>query len=1026
MQTQKITLDFCQNDYKTVTVKQYDKDSRNLIITCTDNGSFYKLDSSTLQCNVKMITPDDRAIYDTATINENGTVLVTFSESMVYASGTGKLEIQFLDLSTKKSISTMILTVIIVGSVYSDDKIIASDEFNALIDTLVEVENSVNATNEAIERMNAFEESISVAEAVRAINEESRVLAENDRIVAEESRISAENNRANKENMRINTENIRVANEESRILAENNRVNEENTRIDAENIRITNETLRQSQEDIRQSNDALREVAVSTAVAKSEEAITIAKGKNRASVFPTISSMQEALADESNKGSYQVGDNLYIVDTKVPDYWIQEVLDEPDSDTGLYYKISELETQKVDLSDINLDALVESVAYISDESDVEASIGAVLTTQNIIDNVDSSSNKMVLSANQGKILNDKISIINEDVIELQNAKDVTTTTSTTMPNTCEGRLRFKEIRGKTEKLTSTGKNLLNLRDGVNAVGDGVTYTNRGDGTYSRVGTATGITGNAWIKGGYVEGVSSTEITNPIMTLKLGKSYFIGDCVLFSVTKDGVSYGVTGAVTVQNEDAKIVGIRNTGQLVGYNYNDVIYPRVFEGLVDLGWEPYGVGTPFIRSTVINGIKTHGKNLFDYSKAVNGYITTNDGEFAYHPYVIISDYIPSNGNVTVSLNKSVIAIAINCFDSSNNFISKNIFENCSVATLESVENCAYVRVAFTVDESDIDITRLLTYEPMVNEGDTALPYEPYSVATFSKPIELNKIGDVQDVIVDGKPIRRITKKRITSGMAIEQSPDWANKQAFLIDNFFADGVQVYDAKFTTVANIMCTHAPTSSASEIAAGSVMNGVAQNLGDNVYFSFENCATLDAVKTFLDNNVVEVYYELATPITSLPTADQVALNSLETFDGITYLEIDSPLQPEFVAEYGTSKVGGVALEAKGESQANSENINRILQDAFIPRETTIRISDANTCLKSGIYRTYDETANAKYTNGFLLVFAIDPNMVIQINTLWSPQYIAIRTHWWGTWHPWCRIATEVDISALETAMVNNI
>ena len=224
MQTQKITLDFCQNDYKTVTVKQYDKDSRNLIITCTDNGAFYKLDSSTLQCNVKMNTPDDRAIYDTATINEDGTVLVTFSESMVYANGTGKLEIQFIDSSTQKSISTMILTVIIVGSVYPDDKIIASDEFNALTDALLRIESDVNDANEAIERINELEESVTTAEASRVVTEESRVLAESKRVSAE------------------------------------------NTRTANENTRKTNETARQTAESKRQTDTA-------TAIANAEEAI---------------------------------------------------------------------------------------------------------------------------------------------------------------------------------------------------------------------------------------------------------------------------------------------------------------------------------------------------------------------------------------------------------------------------------------------------------------------------------------------------------------------------------------------------------------------------------------------------------------------------------------------------------------------------------------------------------------------------------------------------------------------------------
>ena len=166
MQTQKITLDFSQNDYKTITVKQYDKDSRNLIITCTDNGNIYKLDSSTQQCNVKMITPNNRPLYKSATINEDGTIFVMFDEDMVYEGGTGKLELQVLDSSTKKSISTMILTVIIVSSVYPDDVIIASEEFSALTEALLSIDNSVQEAQETVELAN---ETIERVEELRDI-----------------------------------------------------------------------------------------------------------------------------------------------------------------------------------------------------------------------------------------------------------------------------------------------------------------------------------------------------------------------------------------------------------------------------------------------------------------------------------------------------------------------------------------------------------------------------------------------------------------------------------------------------------------------------------------------------------------------------------------------------------------------------------------------------------------------------------------------------------------------------------------
>lgn len=108
---------------------------------------------------------------------------------------------------------------------------------------------------------------------------------------------------------------------------------------------------------------------------KATEAVVIAKGKNRAKVFSTVVSMQTALSDESNKGLYQVGDNLYITSVDVPDYWVQQVLDEADPNTGYYYKISELETQKVDLSDIESDiselqsavsTLMNAATYICD------------------------------------------------------------------------------------------------------------------------------------------------------------------------------------------------------------------------------------------------------------------------------------------------------------------------------------------------------------------------------------------------------------------------------------------------------------------------------------------------------------------------------------------------------------------------------------------------------------------------------------------------------------------------------------
>lgn len=85
-------------------------------------------------------------------------------------------------------------------------------------------------------------------------------------------------------------------------------------------------------------------------------ALAIAKGKNQARVFATTADMEFWLSDEENKGLANVGDNLYIVDVGVPDWWIAEKLEEPNED-GRYYEIAQLETQKVDLTTIEADIL---------------------------------------------------------------------------------------------------------------------------------------------------------------------------------------------------------------------------------------------------------------------------------------------------------------------------------------------------------------------------------------------------------------------------------------------------------------------------------------------------------------------------------------------------------------------------------------------------------------------------------------------------------------------------------------------
>lgn len=211
---------------------------------------------------------------------------------------------------------------------------------------------------------------------------------------------------------------------------------------------------------------------------KVDTAVSIAKGKNQAHVFSTTEDMSAWLSNADNKGLYNVGDNLYIVATDVPDWWISEVLDEVDSETGYYYKIAQLETQKVDLTEIiksisentkNINSMQASIldtmeeieantqdnqlagalslkemnaAHKSDISAVNKSMEEkfkkVVAKTDIIDNLESSETEKPLSAKQGKILKENF----EDYLPLSGG-------------TLDGPLRAKTGYSFQTKLHST-------------------------------------------------------------------------------------------------------------------------------------------------------------------------------------------------------------------------------------------------------------------------------------------------------------------------------------------------------------------------------------------------------------------------------------------------------------------------------------------------------------------------------------------------------------------------------------------
>lgn len=133
--TQKLSLDFNQKSYKTLNASQYDKESRYVVIQCTDQGKFVPLDE-TVYANARSLTADGRALLDSTTVQEDGTLFLELDDTLLAAPGKATVQLDLYQENTNQRLTTMKFFVNVESAVYEDDTIIASDEFHALTDLM--------------------------------------------------------------------------------------------------------------------------------------------------------------------------------------------------------------------------------------------------------------------------------------------------------------------------------------------------------------------------------------------------------------------------------------------------------------------------------------------------------------------------------------------------------------------------------------------------------------------------------------------------------------------------------------------------------------------------------------------------------------------------------------------------------------------------------------------------------------------------------------------------------------------------
>lgn len=489
-----------------------------------------------------------------------------------------------------------------------------------------------------------------------------------------------------------------------------------------------------------------------------------------------------------------------------------------------------------------------------------------------------------------------------------------------------GGFNLTGVGGKWEQFTTSGKN--KLENGVqDGSAYGVSVVRNNDGSLTLNGT---VSGNTVVIGNIQTGIYGAvqDQNDGVKHIENGE-YISSNGGIQSISVQiigtNLSSGITDLHTISG-----IGRFTIDDTYAYNYvrivvsagtynNVTIYPMIrLATETDPTYEPYTGGAPSpspdypqsVNPVEITEIVEHGFNWWDEEWESGAYSYASDGSKNPSPdYIRSKNFISVIPDIEYSVTKPTGKnIRIGYYDADINYLSQTARITDQTTEFTTPTDCQFITF-------DVSVVSSYNHDICINISNPAKngTYEPYHshTARLSNPIKLYGKDDVKDEIVrvdSGEfKIHRKYGKIIFNG-----SETWL-KNTTSSDNYlyYTRNAALINNNLVSPNAIVYSDPPMDQIG-ICYSLNYKVLYANLGEVI-----GTNTIEGFKTYLSNNPMEVYYELAEPYyEDIPVADQIALNSLETFDTVTYLDVDSEVKPTMSGEYGVSKVGGYTLAAK--------------------------------------------------------------------------------------------------------------
>lgn len=564
-------------------------------------------------------------------------------------------------------------------------------------------------------------------------------------------------------------------------------------------------------------------------------------------------------------------------------------------------KINEIQTKAVEIVETSTEQLKENIA--------ESKNDAIKQIQSEGQSYQDQINELQKSE---ALQDEAINKLKDDVDLKVTQPYLNNNDSTSITSSDNGLMKNIVIKGNTEQVQTTGKNLLEPYGSFPKTSSNITFDLKEDGFHIN-GKCSGnssyipIYSNTLQPGTYyVNGI--TGGSNSSYQLMVFKN----DTIMGYATYNNFKITLSESATIKL------------QLYVYSsygtFNDLVLPyMICKNESELTtYEPYTGGQPSPNPDYpqeVKGVneisgKIVGKNIV--SDTENGYIQTNGT-------VLNSIDVTQNEQVTknfiklnpkqkyltysykATITKNYLWLGIGVYDEKYNFITRlgGAVSNTSTGSLKSSgiyeipSNAKFIKVSYRKYNDGI---------LQLEYGQTATDYQPYQSQPFNYTLQkpLYRLSDSVYDYID------VDKGKIVRNVGVVTFDGSDDEEISKVSN---TNINVY--QFSRAINSIEKYAKYAKCDSFqTATAYANDLLRN--DNkiyaatvsCYLSFDKMNTVEKLKAYLQQNPITVYYQLATPVEEpLPSDMQTLLQSLKSYYPQTNIMFDTEVEPYINFDY---------------------------------------------------------------------------------------------------------------------------